>query len=93
MTKEKEKPPTRPETGPMKFGDDWCGVFIRGDNAAYFSMQIELCLEHIPDSLPKFILENLKDTLSRSLYNENDNQQLKPFEECREVEQQSVKEE
>jgi hypothetical protein len=24
----------RPETGPMKFGDDWTGVFIRGDNAA-----------------------------------------------------------
>ena len=23
----------RPETGPMKFGDDWTGVFIRGDRA------------------------------------------------------------
>src|SRR5574343_820936 len=24
---------TRPETGPMQFGDDWPGVFVRGDNA------------------------------------------------------------
>lgn len=24
---------SRPETGPMKFGDDWTGVFIRGDEA------------------------------------------------------------
>jgi hypothetical protein len=23
----------RAETGPMKFGDDWTGVFIRGDTA------------------------------------------------------------
>jgi len=23
----------RPETGPMQFGDDWPGVFVRGDNA------------------------------------------------------------
>lgn len=26
----------RPETGPMKFGDDWTGVFIRGDNALMY---------------------------------------------------------
>lgn len=24
---------SRPETGPMVFGDDWAGVFIRGDEA------------------------------------------------------------
>lgn len=23
----------RPETGPMEFEGDWCGVFIRGDSA------------------------------------------------------------
>jgi hypothetical protein len=23
----------RIDTGPVKFGDDWCGVFIRGDNS------------------------------------------------------------
>lgn len=25
--------PDRVETGPVKFGDDWTGVFIRGDDA------------------------------------------------------------
>lgn len=24
---------SRPETGPMVFGNDWPGIFIRGDNA------------------------------------------------------------
>lgn len=28
-----EKPEPRVETGVMKFGDDWPGVFIRGDDA------------------------------------------------------------
>lgn len=28
-----ERQAERPETGPMQFGDDWPGVFIRGDNA------------------------------------------------------------
>jgi hypothetical protein len=27
----------RPETGPMQFGDDWCGIFIRGDNAFLYA--------------------------------------------------------
>jgi len=27
----------RCETGPIRFGDDWPGVFIRGDNAAYYA--------------------------------------------------------
>lgn len=30
--------PDRVETGVVQFGDDWPGVFIRGDNAAYYSM-------------------------------------------------------
>ncbi len=31
----------RPETGPMQFGDDWPGIFIRGDNAMAEAMMIE----------------------------------------------------
>lgn len=34
----------RAETGPMQFGDDWCGVFIRGDNAAGFAIALEQLL-------------------------------------------------
>lgn len=32
---------TRPETGPMKFGMDWRGVFIRGDDALGYWMALE----------------------------------------------------
>lgn len=35
----------RPETGLMQFGDDWPGIFIRGDNAAYFAMCLQTHLE------------------------------------------------
>ena len=30
----------RVETGPVQFGDDWPGVFIRGDNAFGFAMAL-----------------------------------------------------
>ena len=40
---------TRPETGPMCFGDDWPGVFIRGDNAyGYITCLKELLKLHTP---------------------------------------------
>lgn len=32
---------TRLETGPVQFNDDWPGVFIRGDRAAYYAMMLE----------------------------------------------------
>lgn len=31
----------RVETGPTQFGEDWPGVFIRGDHAAYFATALE----------------------------------------------------
>ncbi|VVC06130.1 Uncharacterised protein [uncultured archaeon] len=34
----------RVETGPTKFGDDWCGVFIRGDNAMYYAQMLNMLL-------------------------------------------------
>ena len=37
----------RVETGPVQFNDDWPGVFIRGDNAAWFA----LCLEQYMKSV------------------------------------------
>lgn len=30
----------RMETGPVRFGDDWAGVFIRGDAAQGYAMAI-----------------------------------------------------
>jgi len=35
----------RVETGPVQFGDDWPGAFIRGDHAGWYAMQIKRLLE------------------------------------------------
>lgn len=40
---------TRVETGPVRFGNDWAGIFIRGDEAHYFAFM----LSHILELLPK----------------------------------------
>ncbi len=43
----------RVETGVTRFGEDWPGVFIRGDNAFYYSELLERILPLIkeqPDS-------------------------------------------
>ena len=37
----------RVETGKTQFGDDWPGVFIRGDNAARYSFEIYVLLNDI----------------------------------------------
>lgn len=31
---------SRTETGPMRIGDDWTGVFIRGDDAMKYAMTL-----------------------------------------------------
>lgn len=36
---------TRVETGPVQFGDDWPGLFIRGDNAGYYAFTLKTFLE------------------------------------------------
>jgi hypothetical protein len=41
---------SRAETGPMSFGDDWTGVFIRGDNAAAYAMVLSNVLGNYKDS-------------------------------------------
>lgn len=35
----------RPETGPMQFGNDWPGVFLRGDDSMTYSMALRSALE------------------------------------------------
>lgn len=49
----------RVETGPVRFGDDWTGVFIRGDNA--FGLLAHLC--PMIETMPK---DSLSDMLTRS---------------------------
>jgi hypothetical protein len=35
----------RVETGPLKFGDDWTGVFIRGDDAMFTADMLRKVLQ------------------------------------------------
>ncbi len=37
--------PERVETGAVQFGDDWPGVFIRGDNAFGYMLNLQVALE------------------------------------------------
>lgn len=84
------RPQTRPETGPMVFGDDWAGVFIRGDNAAHFSMTLRQALG--ADGLAAklgiggLVLVGLADTLEGSRHVDgavpSKTQALLPYEEC-----------
>ena len=39
----------RIETGPLKFGDDGTGVFIRGDNAQHAAQVLLSAMNHIPE--------------------------------------------
>jgi hypothetical protein len=36
-----ELPAERVESGALQINGDWPGVFIRGDNALYYSMQLQ----------------------------------------------------
>lgn len=63
---------SRPETGPMKFGDDWTGVFIRGDEALmHFLPALEMAVEHMPkeefmDMLGRRAVLNLIELLQKA---------------------------
>lgn len=37
----------RPETGVMQFGDDWPGIFIRGDRALALAIYLEAALKNL----------------------------------------------
>jgi len=60
----------RVETGPLQINDDWPGVFIRGDNALYYAMQLETLLKEadideddIHLDMTRCVLEGLLDDL------------------------------
>ena len=45
-------PGERPETGAMQFGDDWPGVFIRGDDAMHYAMSLRAFLNGYDNDVP-----------------------------------------
>jgi hypothetical protein len=60
----------RPETGVMQFGDDWPGVFIRGDNAFGYLMALQTAIRKLEeidmDPLTRVSLQGLADLLASS---------------------------
>jgi hypothetical protein len=60
----------RMETGPLQFGDDWPGVFLRGDHALPAAFYLSMFLEAHPpkegdDPITRHYVESLlKDLIS-----------------------------
>lgn len=84
----------RPETGTMRFGNDWSGVFIRGDRAAVYSYLLDALMERIQESGVRLLgpidmhqLEAFTKLLSSS--NEatqgQARQNMLPFEKCKKM--------
>jgi hypothetical protein len=42
----------RVESGALQFGDDWPGLFLRGDDAICTAFQITEVLDALPDAVP-----------------------------------------
>lgn len=80
---------SRPETGPMKFGDDWTGVFLRGDYAGPMAFYLSMALARIKaarvlNPMEVLQLEDLCATLANSNeFGARDGlQRMKPFDVC-----------
>lgn len=37
----------RVETGALQFNEDWPGIYIRGDNAAFYAMQLRHLIRYV----------------------------------------------
>jgi hypothetical protein len=57
----------RVETGNLKFGDDWTGLFIRGDDAFAYSLLLENVLEDKASALDKLQLKSLLELLKETM--------------------------
>jgi len=53
----------RVETGPTQFNDDWPGIFIRGDRAAYFASCLEGYLNGQNDAFTLATVRNIVTVL------------------------------
>jgi hypothetical protein len=49
----------RVETGAVQFGDDWPGLFIRGDNALALMIWIRSLCERLADSQEPYVIDRL----------------------------------
>lgn len=77
----------RIETGVVRFGSDWPGVFIRGDDAFDLQIQLKALLKSAPDDpelvIPKHVVQTYIRLLQASrMGHEANTQALKNAEEC-----------
>jgi hypothetical protein len=69
----------RVESGALQFGDDWPGLFLRGDDALNTAMQIETILKALPDAIPGVtliaarVLSSLKDSIFENVATKRQN--------------------
>lgn len=54
----------RVDDGPVVFGDDWPGTYIRGDASAFFAMSLRQILRQPTDPIARTVVEGLANTLS-----------------------------
>lgn len=54
----------RVETGPVQFGDDWPGVFIRGDNAFFYARGLERLIRETEDPISTLGFRGLQRILA-----------------------------
>ena len=80
----------RPETGPMQFGGDWPGVFIRGDNAAHFAGHLRIVLDdlraHHSGNISAHVVDGLISDLESAIEQPGTRpaglQQLRSWSDC-----------
>ena len=71
----------RAETGPVQFGDDWPGIFIRGKHAFFYLKICEALTASNPISIKG--LEQIKELLSECIQGSAAQvKKLKEFDEC-----------
>lgn len=55
----------RVETGAIQFGDDWPGIFIRGDNAFHLSMLLDSAAKKCSDPIDSMQLKTFSELLNK----------------------------
>lgn len=59
----------RVESGAIQFGDDWPGLFLRGDCAKYLSLSIKQTLSNLPagETLATMHLREVMETIENDV--------------------------
>ncbi len=78
----------RIESGPVKFGNDWTGVYIRGDNALYFASVIRQAIEAIELMEPRSFLtimslKNVEELLYSAMEGNPETLKLEDLNKCK----------